>query len=341
MIRLECDYACGAHPAVLDKLVATNGEHTPGYGVDEHCRHAADLLRELCQAPEAAVHFLVGGTQTNTTLIDAALRPYQGVVSAHTGHIATHETGAIEATGHKVLTIPSEDGKITAQQIDELCRAHYQDPTAEHTVQPGMIYISNPTELGTIYRLEELEAIRAVADQYAIPLFLDGARLGCALAAPENNVTLPDLARLCDAFYVGGTKMGALFGEALVITHPALQRDFRYMIKQHGGMFAKGRLLGVQFEALLEDGLYFRIGEHSVSLAMQLKEAFAAKGYPTLVDSPTNQQFPILPNALLERLAPICTWSLQEKPDADHTAIRFCTSWATTQEEIDRVIAAL
>lgn len=341
MIRLECDYACGAHPAVLDKLVATNGEHTPGYGVDEHCRHAADLLRELCQAPEAAVHFLVGGTQTNTTVIDAALRPYQGVISAHTGHIATHETGAIEATGHKVLTIPSEDGKITAQQIDDLCRAHYQDPTAEHTVQPGMIYISNPTELGTIYRLEELEAIRAVADRYDIPLFLDGARLGCALAAPENDVTLPDLARLCDAFYVGGTKMGALFGEALVITRPALQRDFRYLIKQHGGMFAKGRLLGVQFEALLEDGLYFRIGEHSVSLAMQLKAAFAAKGYPTLVDSPTNQQFPILPNTLLEKLAPICTWSLQEKPDSDHTAIRFCTSWATTQGEIDTIIAAL
>lgn len=341
MIRLECDYACGAHPAVLDKLVATNGEHTPGYGVDEHCRHAADLLRGLCQAPEAAVHFLVGGTQTNTTLIDAALRPYQGVISAHTGHIATHETGAIEATGHKVLTIPSQDGKITAQQIDHLCRAHYEDPTAEHTVQPGMIYISNPTELGTIYHLEELEAIRAVADRYDIPLFLDGARLGCALAAPDNDITLPDLARLCHAFYVGGTKMGALFGEALVIPHPALQRDFRYMIKQHGGMFAKGRLLGVQFEALLEDGLYFQIGRHSVSLAMQLKAAFAAKGYPTLVDSPTNQQFPILPNSLLEKLAPICTWSLQEKPDSDHTAIRFCTSWATTQAEIDTIIAAL
>ena len=341
MIRLECDYACGAHPAVLDKLVTTNGEHTPGYGVDEHCKHAARMLKELCQAPDADVHFLVGGTQTNTTVIDAALRPYQGVVSAHTGHIACHETGAIESTGHKVLTLPSEDGKITAQQIDDLCRAHYEDPTAEHTVQPGLIYISNPTELGTIYHLAELEAIHRVARKYDIPLFLDGARLGCALAAEENDITLPDLARLCDAFYVGGTKMGALFGEALVLTHAGLKRDFRYLIKQHGGMFAKGRLLGVQFEALLEDGRYFEIGRHSVSLAMQLKQAFAAKGYPTLVDSPTNQQFPILPNTVLERLAPICTWSLQEKPDADHTAIRFCTSWATTQEEIDRVIAAL
>lgn len=341
MIRLECDYACGAHPAVLDKLVTTNSEHTPGYGVDEHCQNAARMLKELCQAPDADVHFLVGGTQTNATVIDAALRPYQGVVSAHTGHIACHETGAIEATGHKVLTLPSEDGKLTAQQIDDLCRAHYEDPTAEHTVQPGMIYLSNPTELGTIYTLAELEAIHQVARKYDIPLFLDGARLGCALAAEENDIALPDLARLCDAFYVGGTKMGALFGEALVLTHAGLKRDFRYLIKQHGGMFAKGRLLGVQFEALLEDGRYFEIGRHSVSLAMQLKQAFAAKGYPTLVDSPTNQQFPILPNAVLERLAPVCTWSLQGKPDEEHTAIRFCTSWATTQAEIDRVTAAL
>ena len=341
MIRLECDYACGAHPAVLERLVSTNAEHTPGYGVDEHCQNAARMLKALCQRPDADIHFLVGGTQTNMTLIASALRPHQGVVSAHSGHIAVHETGAIEATGHKVLTIPSEDGKITAQQIDALCQAHLQDPTAEHTVQPGMIYISNPTELGTIYKLAELEAIHAVAEQYGLPLFLDGARLGCALAAEENDVTLADLGRLCDAFYVGGTKMGALFGEALVLTNSALKKDFRYLIKQRGGMLAKGRLLGVQFEALLENGLYFDIGRHSVSLAMQLKRAFAAKGYPFLVDSPTNQQFPILPNSLLERLAPVCTWSLQCKPDQTHTAVRFCTSWATTQAEIDQITALL
>ena len=341
MIRLECDYACGAHPAVMERLAATNGEATPGYGVDEHCRNAANLLKELCQSPEADVHFLVGGTQTNVTLISTALRPYQGVLSADTGHIAVHETGAVEATGHKVMTIPGVDGKITAQQIKAAIVGHLEDPTAEHTVQPGMVYISNPTELGTIYTLAELEAIRAVTLEHGLFLFVDGARLGCALGAKENDITLPDLARLSDAFYVGGTKMGALFGEALVLTHPALKRDFRYMIKRHGGMLAKGRLLGVQFEALLENGLYFEIGRHNVSLAMQLKRACQEKGYPMYVDSPTNQQFPILPNSLLKKLEGVCTWSLQAKIDADHTAIRFCTSWATTQEEVDEVIRIL
>lgn len=341
MIRLECDYACGAHPTVLERLVSTNSEHTPGYGVDVHCQNAADSLRSLCQCPDADVHFLVGGTQTNTTVISAALRPHQGVVSADSGHIAVHETGAIEATGHKVLTIPSNNGKLTAQQIDTFCRNHYEDPTAEHTVQPGMVYISNPTELGTIYTKKELEDISAVCKKYQIPLFLDGARLGCALAAEENDLTLADLAQLCDAFYVGGTKMGALFGEALVLTHPALKKDFRYSIKQNGGMLAKGRLLGVQFEALLEDNLYFTIGRHSVSMAMQLRSACEKKGYPMVVDSPTNQQFPILPNQVLERLAPVCTWSPMEKIDSEHTAVRFCPSWATTQEEIDQVIELL
>ena len=341
MIRLECDYACGAHPAVMERLVATNGEVTPGYGVDEHCRNAANLLKELCQSPEADVHFLVGGTQTNVTLISTALRPYQGVLSADTGHIAVHETGAVEATGHKVMTIPGVDGKITAQQIKAAIKGHLEDPTAEHTVQPGMVYISNPTELGTIYTLSELEAIRAVTLEHGLFLFVDGARLGCALGAEENDITLPDLARLCDAFYVGGTKMGALFGEALVLTHPALKRDFRYMIKRHGGMLAKGRLLGVQFEALLENGLYFEIGRHNVSLAMQLKRACQEKGYPMYVDSPTNQQFPILSNSMLKKLEGVCTWFLQAKIDADHTAVRFCTSWATTQEEVDEVIRIL
>lgn len=341
MIRLECDYACGAHPVVLERLVATNGEATPGYGVDEHCRNAANMIKNLCERPEADVHFLVGGTQTNVTLISAALRPYQGVLSADTGHIAVHETGAVEATGHKILTIPAVDGKITAQQIKTAISGHLEDPTAEHTVQPGMVYISNPTELGTIYTLAELEAISKVTLEHGLFLFVDGARLGCALGAEENDITLPDLARLCDAFYVGGTKMGALFGEALVLTHSELKRDFRYMIKRHGGMLAKGRLLGVQFEALLENGLYFEIGRHNVALAMRLKKACMEKGYPMYVDSPTNQQFPILPNALLKKLEPVCTWSLQAKIDEEHTAIRFCTSWATTQAEVDEVIRIL
>ena len=238
----------------------------------------------------------------------------------------------------RVITV---NGKITAQQIDQLCLAHQQDPTAEHTVQPGMVYLSNPTELGTIYTLAELEEIRKVTQRYGLFLFLDGTRLGCALAAAENDVTLPDLGRLCDAFYLGGTKMGALFGEALVLTHPALKQDFRYQIKQRGGMLAKGRLLGIQFEALLDNGLYFDIGSHCVALAMKLKKAFQEKGYPLLVDSPTNQQFPILPNQVLERLKPVCTWSLQGHPDPEHTAVRFCTSWATTQEEIDQIIGLL
>lgn len=341
MIRLECDYACGAHPVVLERLVATNGEATPGYGMDEHCRNAANMIKQLCESPEADVHFLVGGTQTNVTLISTALRPYQGVLSADTGHIAVHETGAVEATGHKILTIPAVDGKITAQQIKAAVVGHLEDPTAEHTVQPGMVYISNPTELGTIYTLAELEALRKVTLEHGLFLFVDGARLGCALGSEENDIALPDLARLCDAFYVGGTKMGALFGEALVLTHSELKRDFRYMIKRHGGMLAKGRLLGVQFEALLENGLYFEIGRHNVSLAMQLKKACMEKGYPMYVDSPTNQQFPILPNSLLKKLEPVCTWSLQAKIDAEHTAIRFCTSWATTQEEVDEVIRIL
>ena len=341
MIRLECDYACGAHPVVLERLVATNGEATPGYGVDEHCKNAADMVKKLCGRSDVDVHFLVGGTQTNTTVISAALRPYQGVLSADTGHIAVHETGAIEATGHKVLTIPGTDGKISARQIEDALLGHQYDPTAEHTVQPGMVYISNPTELGTIYSLEELTAIREVTRRYGILLFVDGARLGSGLGAECNDITLPDLARLCDAFYIGGTKMGALFGEALVLSDEGLKRDFRYMIKRHGGMLAKGRLLGVQFEALLENGLYFEIGRHCVVLAMQLKRACEEKGYPMLVDSPTNQQFPVLPNEVLKRLESVCTWSVQEKVDQDHTAIRFCTSWATTQEEIDAVIAAL
>lgn len=341
MIRLECDYACGAHPAVLDRLVATNGEETPGYGLDPHCQNAAKMIRQLTGRPDADVHFMVGGTQTNMTVIAAALRPYQGVVSAHTGHIAVHESGAVEATGHKVLTVPGQDGKLTARQLEQLCLAHQQDPTAEHTVQPGMVYLSNPTELGTIYTLAELEAIHAAARKYGLFFFLDGARLGCALAAEGNDVTLEDLGRLCDAFYLGGTKMGALFGEALVLTEPQLKRDFRYQVKQRGGMLAKGRLLGVQFEALLENGLYFEIGRHSVRLAAQLRQALQEKGYPMLVDSPTNQLFPILPNQVLERLEPVCTWSVQERVDQTHTAVRFCTSWATTQENIQQVIQLL
>lgn len=336
MIRFECDYATGAHPQVLQKLVETNLEECPGYGTDAHCDRARALLRELCQAPESDIHFLVGGTQTNTIVIAAALRPHQGVISAHTGHIFGHETGAIEATGHKVLTLPSRDGKITAEQIDALCQAHSDDPTAEHQVQPAMVYLSHPTELGTVYTRDELSAIRQVADRRHLTVFLDGARLVYGLAA--SDVTLPDLARLCDVFYLGGTKAGTLFGEAVVITQPALKTDFRYLIKQRGGMLAKGRLLGVQFEALLEDGLYLQIGQKAVVQSLRLQKAFLDAGWPLLIQSPTNQQFPILPNAVLAALNEKYSSCYWEQPDDGHTAVRFCTGWSTRDEDIDALI---
>lgn len=337
MIRFECDYATGAHPKILQRLVETNLEECPGYGVDNHCEHARALLKELCHAPNADVHFLVGGTQANMTIIAAALRPHQGVISAVTGHINGHETGAVEATGHKVLPLPSEDGKITGQQIDALCRAHFEDPSVEHLVQPGMVYLSHPTEMGTLYTKAELMEIRNAADRWNLPVFLDGARLVYGLAAGE--VTLPDLAQLCDVFYLGGTKAGTLMGEAVVITRDSLKPDFRYLIKQHGGMLAKGRLLGVQFEAMLEDGLYREIGEKAVAQALRLRKALEDKGFPMLFDSPSNQQFPILPNEALAQLNQkysSCFWC---KVDDTHTAVRFCTGWSTRDEDIEALIS--
>ena len=337
MIHFECDYAAGAHPKVLERLAETNLEECPGYGEDGHCARAARLLRELCWAPDAGVHFLVGGTQANLTVIAAALRPHQGVICAQMGHINDHETGAVEAAGHKILPLPSADGKVTARQLDQLCQAHYEDPCAVHKVQPAMVYLSHPTELGAVYTLEELTAIRQTADRWRLTVFLDGARLACGLAA--SDLTLPDLARLCDVFYVGGTKAGALFGEAVVIPNRALNADFRYLIKQRGGMLAKGRLLGVQFEALLEDGLYQRIGRRAVAQALRLQRAFLDKGWPLLLPSPTNQQFPILPNSALAVLEKDYCVSLWSKPDQEHTAVRFCTGWSTRDEDIDRLIA--
>ena len=336
MIRFECDYTTGAHPKILEALVSTNGEATPGYGVDEHCEHARDMLRALCQAPEAGVHFLVGGTQANTTVIAAILRPHQGVLCAETGHINVHESGAIEATGHKVLGLPASEGKITAGQIDLYCQEHFDNAAWEHMVQPGMVYLSLPTELGTVYTLAELEEISAVCRRRELPLFVDGARLACGLAA--SDAELPDLARLCDVFYLGGTKAGLLFGEAVVITNPNIDHDFRYLIKQHGGMLAKGRLLGVQFEAFLEDGLFLDIGKKEVSQALRLRRAFEEKGYPLFVNSPTNQQFPILPNEALAALERDYSFEVWARVDPDHTAVRFCTSWSTTDQDVDALI---
>ena len=336
MIRFESDYLEGALPEVMEALARTNFEQTPGYGEDAHCENAARLIREKCRAPEAAVHFLVGGTQANFTVIAAALRPHQAVVAADTGHIAAHETGAIEATGHKVITLPSPDGKIRAEQVRACVEAHWADATHEHQPQPAMVYISQPTENGTVYSLAELEAMSAVCREKGLYLFVDGARLGAALAC--SDVALPDLARLCDVFYIGGTKLGALFGEAVVITAPALARDFRYIIKQRGGMFAKGRLLGVMFETLMSDGLYERTGAREVALAMRLRRAFEAKGWPLLYDSPSNQQFPIVPDAALEKLAEGYSFSDWARVDESHRAVRFCTSWATREEDVERLI---
>ena len=332
MIRFNSDYLEGAHPRILEQLASTNMAQTPGYGEDMFCDKARDTIRRLCDAPDADVHFLVGGTQTNATVLAAALLPYQGVISADSGHIAVHETGAIEATGHKVIALPGRDGKLEAGQVSEYCRKHFADESHEHMVMP------NPTEVGTLYSRGDLEALRAVCDQWNLPLFLDGARLGYGLASPENTLDLPYIARTCDVFYIGGTKQGLLFGEAVVIRNAAIKKNFRYLIKQNGGMLAKGRLLGMQFEALLKDGLYMELSRQAIVLAMQLKAAFIDLKVPFLVDSPTNQQFPILPNVVLR-----CAGQIQRPPHRGgwrrRTCVRFFSrATGHVQMDVDRLI---
>ena len=341
MIRLNNDYSEGCHPSILLRLNEMNLEQNPGYGTDTHCAEAADAVRKAFACPDADVHFLVGGTQVNRTVIASILRPHQGVVAADTGHIAAHETGAIENSGHKVLTVPNTDGKIAAAQVEELCRAHYADVSFEHTVQPGMVYISNPTEFGTVYTRGELEALHAVCKARHLPLFIDGARLGAALYSPVCDYTLADMAHMCEVFTIGGTKMGLLFGEAAVFSAPELAKDFRYFIKQNGGMLAKGRLLGVQFYAAFKDGLYDRIGAEEVRLALRLRDGFRARGWTFLVESPSNQQFPILPDALIERLKPEFSCSHTQSFPNGTSAVRFCTSWATTDADIDALLDAV
>ena len=341
MIRFNCDYLEGAHPRIMEKMMETNFVQTPGYGEDEFCERAREVIREKCGAPDAYVQFLVGGTQTNLTVIASILRPYQGVLSAVTGHINAHETGAIEATGHKVLALPSENGKITAEQVQAAYDAHWADGSHEHIVQPGMVYISHPTENGTLYTKEELKALYETCQKLELPVFLDGARLGYGLMSEGTDLTMKDIAAYTDVFYIGGTKVGALFGEAVVITNPTLTKDFRYMIKQRGGMLAKGRLLGIQFLTLLEDGLYEEIAGKAVKQAMHLKEAFLEKGYPLFYDSYTNQQFPIMPKEHLEQLKEKYAFELWVPLDEEYDAVRFCTSWATRDEDIETLIADL
>ncbi len=341
MIYFNNDYSEGCHEKVLQALVRSNLEQTPGYGEDHYCHKAADKIRKLCGREDLYVQFLVGGTQTNLTVIAAALRPHQGALGAESAHINVHETGAVEATGHKVLSLPSEDGKITADQVRETVKAHREDSSFEHMVQPKLVYISNPTELGTLYTLSELEELSAACRELGLYLFLDGARLGYGLAAKGNDVTMADLARLCDVFYIGGTKVGALFGEAVVISNPAIAEDFRYLIKQRGGMLAKGRLLGVQFDALLEEDLYFKISVQADALADRIRECIDELGFSYLVPGITNQIFPILPDVLLEKLSENFSFTEMGRVDETHRAVRFCTSWATREDQVEALCQAL
>ena len=335
------DYNEVCHPAVFKRMQESAPLQMPGYSEDDACRSAAAKIRDLCGNEDLAVHFLVGGTQTNLTVIAAALRPHQAVIGAESAHINVHETGAIEATGHKVIALPSDDGKITAAQVEKTVLEHRQSGDFEHMAQPKMVYISNPTELGTIYSLQELEALSAVCRKNGLYLFLDGARLGYGLMASDNDVTLKDLARLCDVFYIGGTKVGAMFGEAVVISAAAIAEDFRYLIKQRGGMLAKGWLLGLQFDALLENDLYFDISAHANRQADKIRTALQDVGCPMLVPGTTNQVFPILPDALLDQLGKEFTFCEMHRVDKEHRAVRFCTSWATKPEDADALCAAL
>ena len=341
MIRFNCDYSEGAHPLILEKLAQTNLEQLPGYGQDPYCLQAAELIKQLCQAPNAAVHFLSGGTQTNLTVIAAMLRPYQCVISADSGHINVHETGAIEITGHRILTAPNQNGKITAQQVANLCETHWQDDNPEFAPQPKLVYISFPTEFGTLYTQQELRDLRRVCDENNLFLFMDGARLGYGLTAPGNDVTWADIATCCDAFYIGGTKLGALLGEAVVIVNPKIQKDFRYFMKQRGAILAKGRILGTQFLTLFQDGLYLKLAAHANRMAALIRQACKKASIPFLYDSPTNQQFPILEKGLLKKLEQTYAFAHIKPIDHRQTAIRICTSWATREEDVRQFIADL
>lgn len=331
----------GAHPKVMERLIETNLNQTQGYGFDEYCDAARNKIRSACGlGNEAPVYFLTGGTQTNATVIGAVLRSHEGVIAAKSGHINGHEAGAIELGGHKVLALNHEDGRLSASAIDSYISDYEGDSSREHIVRPGMVYISHPTEYGTLYTREELLAIRRVCDARGIPLFMDGARLGYGLAA-DASVDLPFIASVCDVFYIGGTKVGALFGEAVVFPNAALSRDFFTIMKQHGAVMAKGRLLGLQFDALFTDGLYTEIAAHAVALCMKLKRAFIEKGYEMYIDAPANQIFPILSDEAHARLSNIATFGLWERLSDGRSVYRFVTSWATKEKDVDALIAAL
>ena len=335
------DYMEGAHPLILQRLLETNLEKTAGYGLDEYSGSARDKIRAACRTPEAEVFFLAGGTQTNAVIIDALLRPWQGVISARSGHVSVHEAGAIEFGGHKVLALPHRDGKLAAETVRNCMEEYLQDANRDHMVMPGMVYLSHPTEYGTLYSLEELREISGVCREYWIPLYLDGARLAYALACPENDITLPDLGALCDAFYIGGTKCGTLFGEAAVIPDPKLVPHLFTMIKQHGALLAKGRIAGLQFDVLFTDGLYERIGLPAIEAAGRIREALLARGYQLTPFSPTNQIFILLDKAQAAALSEKVEMSFIEQTEDGKIIMRIVTSWATKPEDVDRLIARL
>ena len=334
MLSFESDYIIGAHEKVLDALIKTNNEMLPGYGNDTHTKNAEALIKKACDAPDSEVFFISGGTQANKTVISTMLKPYEGVISPSTGHISLHEVGAIEFTGHKVIELPGEAGKLSVESVRRYLETFYGDENNEMMVRPGMIYASHPTEYGTLYTKNELQALRSLADEYGMKLFLDGARLGYGLMSRESDMTLSDIARLCHVFYIGGTKVGALCGEAVVFERDSVPPHFRSQMKQHGAMLAKGRLTGVQFEALFTDNLYFDISKNAIDRAEDLKALFRSRGYRFFIDSPTNQQFIILSDDEMKRIGEKCRFCFWERVDENHCAVRFATSFATTKEDI-------
>lgn len=334
MISFESDYTTGCHPNILKRLVETNMEPQPGYGEDTYCNNARKKIREACHAPQADVYFISGGTQTNAIVISSMLDRYEGVIACDTGHIAGHEAGSIEYTGHKVLTIPHRNGKIDPQSLQQYIENYYADENHTHMVFPGMVYISQTTEFGTLYSKKELQKISDVCKKYHLPLFMDGARLGYALASEGADLSLSEIAELCDVFYIGGTKVGSLLGEAVVFPNGNAPKHFFTSIKQHGALLAKGRLLGICFDTLFSDNLYYRNGQHAIEMAMRLKKILQKKGYQFLWESPSNQQFVVMENEKIKELKQHISFGFWEKYDATHTVMRFATSWSTTEEDM-------
>lgn len=340
MLYFENDYCEGAHPSILQRLIETNMEKLSGYGTDKYCESAKEKIREVCACPNADIYFLVGGTQTNATVISSMLQRYEGVIAASTGHINFHEAGAIEYTGHKVLELPHKDGKISAKTLQDYLETFYKDKNHDHMVFPGMVYISHPTEYGTLYTKTELQEISSICTDYNLPLFLDGARLGYGIASEQSDISLADIAKYTSVFYIGGTKVGALCGEAVVFPNQA-PNHFMTMIKQQGALLAKGRLLGIQFDTLFTNDLYMEISKNAIETANKLKKALLDKGYQLFLDSPTNQIFVVLENETMKKLGEVVKFSFWEKYDETHMVVRFATSWATKMEDVEELITLL